>query len=110
VKVTERGRTFVGITTSIFSDFSGQSQERARRVRAIGSIWQEKTVVSSIHEVQRTLEVRCTLLYFATMAKLIVGQKAPNVQLQTLEGEVVTMASLWGNGRSALLIFLRHLA
>ncbi len=52
------------------------------------------------------------------MAKLKVGQKAPNVQLQTLEGESVMLASLWGNGRfdrlntkrSALLIFLRHLA
>jgi peroxiredoxin len=44
------------------------------------------------------------------MAKLKVGQAAPNVMLQTLTGETVTLDSLWGNGRSALLIFLRHLA
>ena len=44
------------------------------------------------------------------MAQLKVGQPAPNAQLQTLEGDVVMMDSLWGNGRSVLLIFLRHLA
>jgi hypothetical protein len=52
------------------------------------------------------------------MAKLKVGQQAPNVQLQTLEGEPVMLANFWGNGsfdrlntkHSALLIFLRHLA
>ena len=44
------------------------------------------------------------------MTKLKVGQPAPNAQLQTLEGDLVTLDSLWGNGRSLLLIFLRHLA
>ena len=52
------------------------------------------------------------------MAKLKVGQKAPTIQLQTLEGDSVTLDSFWGNGRfdklntkrSVLLIFLRHLA
>jgi peroxiredoxin len=44
------------------------------------------------------------------MTKLKVGQKAPNVQLQTLAGESVMLDSFWGNGRFALLIFLRHLA
>lgn len=76
----------------------------------VGSIWQEKTAVYSKHQVQRTSKVRCTLLYSATMAKLKVGHKVPNIQVQTLEGNSVTLARLWGNGRSALLIFLRHLA
>jgi hypothetical protein len=57
-------------------------------------------------------------LYFCAMTKLKVGQKAPNSHLQTLEGESVTLDRFWGNGRfdklntnrSALLIFLRHLA
>jgi hypothetical protein len=49
-------------------------------------------------------------LYFYAMAKLKVGQKAPNMQLQTLEGDSVALANFWENGRSALLIFLRHLA
>jgi hypothetical protein len=49
-------------------------------------------------------------VYSLAMAKLKVGQPAPNVQLQTLEGELVMLDRLWGNGRSLLLIFLRHLA
>jgi len=44
------------------------------------------------------------------MANLKVRQKAPNIQLQTIEGDSVALDSLWENGRSALLIFLRHLA
>jgi peroxiredoxin len=45
------------------------------------------------------------------MAKLKAGQKAPNIELKTLAGEPVALDSLWGNGRSSvLLIFLRHLA
>ncbi|MBE2225210.1 MAG: hypothetical protein IAF02_26980 [Anaerolineae bacterium] len=52
------------------------------------------------------------------MAKLKVGQAAPTIELKTLEGDVVALDSLWGNGRfdrlntkhSTLLIFLRHLA
>jgi peroxiredoxin len=44
------------------------------------------------------------------MTKRNVGQKAPDVALQTMEGDSVALADLWGNGRSLLLIFLRHLA
>ena len=44
------------------------------------------------------------------MTKLRTGQRAPDVTLNTLEGTAVPLASLWGNGRTALLIFLRHLA
>ena len=57
-------------------------------------------------------------LYSSPMAKLKIGQKAPNIQVKTLEGESVALDSFWGNGRfdrpstkrSVLLIFLRHLA
>ena len=49
-------------------------------------------------------------VYSSAMAQLKVGQTAPNAQLQTLEGELVMLDSLWRNGRSVLLIFLRHLA
>lgn len=44
------------------------------------------------------------------MAQLRVGQSAPDVAVQTLAGEVVQLGTMWGNGRSLLLIFLRHLA
>lgn len=44
------------------------------------------------------------------MPKLRPGQRAPNITLKTLDGTAVPLSSLWGNGRSALLIFLRHLA
>ena len=44
------------------------------------------------------------------MARLKVGDRAPRVAAQTLTGEVVQLGELWGNGRSLLLIFLRHLA
>jgi hypothetical protein len=84
----------------------------------VDSNWQEKTAVYSVYPVRFSSKVRLTLLYFCAMAKLKVGQKAPNIQVQTIEGESVTLASMWGNGRfdklntkrSALLIFLRHLA
>ncbi|WP_420627721.1 hypothetical protein [Candidatus Leptofilum sp.] len=42
--------------------------------------------------------------------RLRLGQAAPNVTLRTLDGTAVQLSSLWGNGRTALLIFLRHLA
>ena len=58
----------------------------------------------------RPLEVALTLLYSLAMTKRKVGQKAPNVELYTLAGEPVALESLWGNGRFALLLFLRHLA
>lgn len=44
------------------------------------------------------------------MPTLQPGQPAPDVTLNTLEGTAVPLSSLWDNGRSALLIFLRHLA
>lgn len=39
-----------------------------------------------------------------------VGQPAPNVTLQNLDDEPVQLAEMWGNGRHALIIYLRHLA
>jgi peroxiredoxin len=44
------------------------------------------------------------------MPKLRPGQPAPDVTLKTLDGRFLPLSSLWGNGRPALLIFLRHLA
>lgn len=44
------------------------------------------------------------------MARLRPGQPAPDLTIYTLEGESVSLGSTWGNGRDALLIFLRHLA
>ncbi len=44
------------------------------------------------------------------MPKLQQGQLAPDVTLKTLEGTAVPLSSFWGGGRTALLIFLRHLA
>lgn len=44
------------------------------------------------------------------MPKLQQGQLAPDVTLKTLAGTAVPLSSFWGDGRSALLIFLRHLA
>lgn len=44
------------------------------------------------------------------MTRLIPGQPAPKVILATLDGQAVPLSSYWGNGRSLLLIFLRHLA
>lgn len=38
-----------------------------------------------------------------------VGQKAPDVLLQTLDSRFQSLSAYWGNGRSALLLFLRHL-
>jgi len=44
------------------------------------------------------------------MARLKVGQPAPNVMVHTLSGQEVALADNWENGRHTLLIFLRHLA
>ncbi len=44
------------------------------------------------------------------MRKLKVGRRAPDVTLQTANGRSVQLSDYWGNGRSTLLIFLRHLA
>ncbi len=44
------------------------------------------------------------------MARLKAGQPAPNVTLTMLDGRSAALADYWGNGRSCLLIFLRHLA
>ena len=52
----------------------------------------------------------CSAFLGAFMPKLRPGQPAPDVILKTLEGMAVPLSSLWGNGRTALLIFLRHLA
>ena len=44
------------------------------------------------------------------MPKLHPGEPAPDVMVSTLDGRSVPLSSYWGNGRSLLLIFLRHLA
>jgi len=44
------------------------------------------------------------------MAQIKVGQVAPSVSLESIEGNKVSLAGFWQDGRSALLIFLRHLA
>jgi peroxiredoxin len=44
------------------------------------------------------------------MARIRHGRKAPNLTLPLFNGDSVELASYWGNGRSLLLIFLRHLA
>lgn len=44
------------------------------------------------------------------MPKIKVGQHAPDVTLQTIDGDPVMLSQAWDKGRHALLIFLRHLA
>ena len=36
--------------------------------------------------------------------------RAPDITLQTLDGERVRLGAFWENGRQLLVIFLRHLA
>lgn len=40
---------------------------------------------------------------------LKVGNRAPDVLLSYVDGKQVQLSEYWGNGRSTLLIFLRHL-
>ena len=44
------------------------------------------------------------------MAQIKVGQAAPSVSLESIDGKNVSLADFWQDGRSTLLIFLRHLA
>ena len=44
------------------------------------------------------------------MNHLRPGQPAPDAILSQLDGRSHPLSSYWGNGRSVLLIFLRHLA
>ncbi len=44
------------------------------------------------------------------MAKLRVGQAAPDVPLVTIDGEPIALSQAWKSGEHALIIFLRHLA
>ena len=44
------------------------------------------------------------------MTRLQSGQAAPDVMLSLLDGRSVALSEYWGDGRSLLLIFLRHLA
>jgi len=39
-----------------------------------------------------------------------IGELAPDVILKTVDGEAISLATSWQNGRHSLLIFLRHLA
>lgn len=38
-----------------------------------------------------------------------IGDPAPDINLQTITGETVSLAETWRSGHHALLIFLRHL-
>jgi hypothetical protein len=44
------------------------------------------------------------------MAQIKVGQIAPTTILEGVDGEKVSLAEYWQDGRHTLLIFLRHLA
>lgn len=44
------------------------------------------------------------------MPRLRPGQPAPDVPLSLLNGCSIHLSTFWGDGRSTLLIFLRHLA
>jgi len=44
------------------------------------------------------------------MAKIKVGQAAPDLQLMTKEEKPILLSQAWGNDRNVLIIFLRHLA
>ncbi len=44
------------------------------------------------------------------MAHLRLGKLAPDSTLVSIDGRSVPLSAYWGNGRSLLLIFLRHLA
>ncbi len=44
------------------------------------------------------------------MAQIKVGQVAPPVNLESIDGNKVSLADFWQDGRRTLLIFLRHLA
>ena len=39
----------------------------------------------------------------------LVGERAPDATLMTLDGQSVQLAQAWQAGQPALLIFLRHL-
>jgi len=40
---------------------------------------------------------------------LQTGDAAPDITVIDLEGQAVPLSSLWGDGRFAVLVFLRHL-
>lgn len=44
------------------------------------------------------------------MSLLPTGNPAPDLALQTVEGETVRLSQLWPEAEGTLLIFLRHLA
>ena len=44
------------------------------------------------------------------MTQIMVGQAAPPVILESIDGKKVSLADFWQDGRSTTLIFLRHLA
>ena len=44
------------------------------------------------------------------MALIKVGQAAPPVNLESIDGKKVSLDKLWQDCGSTLLIFLRHLA
>ena len=63
------------------------------------------------------MSCRCALLRMKVydgkanaMARVRIGDVAPELILKDVEGAPVSLATMWGNGRHALLIFLRHLA
>jgi peroxiredoxin len=44
------------------------------------------------------------------MTRLRIGKPAPEVILDNVDGKPAAFSEYWGDGRSLLIIFLRHLA
>lgn len=40
---------------------------------------------------------------------LRIGDEAPDIMLTAIDGQQVSLAGAWRRGRTALLVFLRHL-
>lgn len=48
-------------------------------------------------------------LLSTSTSTLTAGQAAPDLTLQTVEGESTQLSEIWSDAPSSLLIFLRHL-
>jgi hypothetical protein len=59
------------------------------------------------------MSARCLAKYklfeIGNKTMLMVGDPAPETQLETMTDEPVSLAETWRKGHHALLIFLRHL-
>ena len=50
------------------------------------------------------------VLFHGDVTFATLGQHAPDLTLMTKEEKPIQLSAAWGNGRHALIIFLRHLA